>query len=47
MYTIESIDGKLQDKERELSGAYLTQHGIQLSLNGNFDSTAVIFERVQ
>jgi alpha-galactosidase len=47
LYKIESIDGKLQDKQTELSGAYLMQHGIQVILNGDFDSTAVILERVQ
>ncbi len=47
VYKVESIDGKLQDKRTELSGAYLMQHGIQVILKGDFDSTAVIFERVQ
>lgn len=47
VYKIESIDGKLQDKQAELSGEYLMQHGIQVILKGDFDSTAVILERVE
>jgi alpha-galactosidase len=47
VYRVESIDGKLQEKQVELSGAYLMQRGLQLSLKGDFDSTAVILDRVQ
>ena len=42
-----SIDGKLLDKQQELTGAYLMGAGIHLNLRGDFDSTAVLLERVQ
>lgn len=47
VYKVESIDGKLQDTETELSGGYLMQHGIQVILKSDFDSTLVILDRVQ
>ena len=46
-YRLTSIDGKLRDKQPELTGAYLTSAGLHLSLQGDFDSTAVLLERVQ
>jgi alpha-galactosidase len=45
MYTLESVDGKLEDKESPLSGAYLMNHGVMLNLRGDYDSTAVILQR--
>ncbi len=47
VYRLESIDGKLMDKQAELSGAYLMEHGLNLSLRGDFDSTAVLLDRVR
>jgi len=47
VYRLESVDGKLLDKQPELSGAYLTQRGINVNLRGDFDSTAVVLERIQ
>lgn len=47
VYRLESIDGKLVDKQMELSGAYLMQHGLNVALTGDFDSTAVVMERAQ
>lgn len=46
-YRLTSIDGKLLDKQPELTGAYLTSAGVHLSLGGDFDSTAVLLERVR
>jgi alpha-galactosidase len=46
-YRLTSIDGKLLDKQPELTGAYLASAGIHLSLGGDFDSTAVLLERVR
>ena len=46
-YRLTSIDGKLLDKQPELTGAYLTRAGIHLSLGGDFDSTAVLLQRVR
>jgi len=47
IYRIESIDGKLLEKDRELSGAYLMQSGVDLELKGDYDSTGVVLQRVQ
>ena len=46
-YRLSSIDGKLLDKQQELTGAYLMGAGIHLNLRGDFDSTAVLQQRVQ
>lgn len=47
VYRLESVDGKLLDRPAELSGAYLMRHGINLRLGGDYDSTAVVLERVK
>jgi alpha-galactosidase len=46
-YKLESIDNKLVDRQPQLSGAYLMQAGLNVNLRGDFDSTAVILEKVQ
>ncbi len=46
VYRLESVDGKLIDRQGPLSGAYLMHNGVHLNLRGDFDSTAVVFERV-
>jgi alpha-galactosidase len=46
-YRLSSIDDKLLDKQPELTGAYLASAGIHLNLRGDFDSTAIVLERVQ
>jgi alpha-galactosidase len=46
MYRIESIDGKLVEKQPQLSGAYLMEAGLNVNLRGDFDSTAVVLERI-
>jgi alpha-galactosidase len=46
VYRLGSIDGKLVDKQSELSGAYLMQNGLNLRLLGDYDSTAVLLHRV-
>jgi alpha-galactosidase len=46
VYKLESIDGKLIDKRPELSGAYLMESGLNLNLRGDFDSTAVMLDRI-
>ena len=45
VYRVRSIDGKLKDTE--VSGAYLRNVGLELRLRGDFDSTAVVIERVK
>jgi alpha-galactosidase len=45
VYKLESIDGKLIDKQQQLSGAYVMENGIDLNLQGDYDSTAVLIHR--
>jgi hypothetical protein len=40
------MDDKLAEKMDVVSGSYLAHNGLNLRLCGDFDSTAVIFERV-
>ena len=47
VYRLESIDGKLMERQTELSGAYLMEHGLNVRLGGDFDSTAVLLTRVR
>jgi len=46
VYRLESVDGKLVEKQPQLSGAYLMRAGLNLNLRGDFDSTAVVVEKV-
>ncbi len=46
LYRLESIDNKLVERQPQLSGAYLMQAGLNVNLIGDFDSTAVILDRV-
>jgi alpha-galactosidase len=46
IYRVESGDRKLMEKQPELSGAYVMSHGLNVNLRGDFDSTAVVLERV-
>jgi alpha-galactosidase len=46
MYKVEALDGKLSDRQPQLSGAYLMRVGLNLILRGDYDSTAVILERL-
>ena len=46
-YRLESVDGKLVERQPQLSGAYLMQAGLNVNLRGDFDSTAVILEKAQ
>jgi alpha-galactosidase len=47
LYKLESVDNKLVERQPQFSGAYLMQAGLNVNLRGDFDSTAVILERVQ
>jgi alpha-galactosidase len=47
VYHLESVDGKLIEKQPELSGAYLMNHGLNVNLRGDFASTALVLTRVQ
>jgi alpha-galactosidase len=45
-YSVTTMNGKLQEQTEKLSGAYLMHHGIQLQLQGDYDATAIRFDRV-
>ena len=45
IYRVQTIDDKLMNKAQTLSGAYLMNHGIELRLTGDYDSTSIGFER--
>jgi alpha-galactosidase len=47
LYRLTPIDDKLAEKQRVLSGSYLTNHGLDFNLVGDFDSTSVLLERVE
>ncbi len=50
IYTLARLDAKPQPKNStspgKLSGAYLMHHGVMLSLQGDYDSTALKLERI-
>jgi alpha-galactosidase len=47
LYRLESVDGKLIDKQAELSGAYLMQNGANFKLENDYDSTVLVLTRVE
>lgn len=47
VYRVRTIDNKFNNRQEALSGAYLMNHGVQLGLTGDFDSTAIVFERIE
>ncbi|HUE21727.1 MAG TPA: alpha-galactosidase, partial [Bryobacteraceae bacterium] len=46
VYRVRTIDDKLAGKFETASGSYLMNHGIELRLTGDFDSTMLTLERV-
>lgn len=46
LYRVKPLDDKLVEKQEILSGSYLANHGLNLRLGGDFDSTSVLLERV-
>jgi alpha-galactosidase len=46
VYRLKPIDNKLVDHLETASGSYLMNHGIQLQLGGDYDSTLLILERL-
>lgn len=46
VYRLEAVDGTPLSNPSELSGAYLMNQGVEVSLKGDFDSAALILERV-
>ena len=47
VYRVKTIDDKLAEQLDTASGAYLMNQGVDLRLTGDFDSTAIVFERVE
>lgn len=48
VYRVRALDGsKLVEKLETASGAYLQNHGLNLLLTGDYDSTSVLLERVE
>ena len=45
VYRVKTIDRKLTGGFETVSGAYLMHRGLDLRLGGDFDSTALVFER--
>lgn len=46
-YRAKALDNKLAEKQPVLSGSFLMHHGLNLNLEGDYDSTLVILERVK
>jgi alpha-galactosidase len=45
MYRVESVDGKLVERQPQFSGAYLMRVGLNVNLRGDYDATAIVLER--
>jgi alpha-galactosidase len=45
LYRIRTIDDKMIEEQRVLSGSFLMHHGLNFTLNGGYDSTSVTLER--
>ncbi len=46
VYRLHTIDDKMVDRKETISGAYLMEHGVQLRLGGDYDSSIIVFDRV-
>jgi alpha-galactosidase len=46
LYRVEATEGKLQERQAQLSGAYLMSVGLNLNLRGDYDAAAVVIERM-
>jgi alpha-galactosidase len=46
LYRIRTIDDKMTEKRETASGAFLMHRGLNLRLGGDFDSTAIVLERL-
>ena len=47
IYRLRPLDPKQLRSQQEASGSYWMGHGIQLDLRGDYDSTAVVLERLR
>jgi len=46
LYRVEATDGKLQERQPSLSGAYLMRVGLNLNLRGDYDAAAIVLDRI-
>jgi len=46
-YRVKRLDEKVVEKQQVLSGSFLMHHGLNLNLEGDYDSTLVILERIE
>ena len=46
VYRVRRIDGRLVEPQERLSGAFLMNHGLNFKLQGDFDSTSLVLEKV-
>jgi len=46
VYRVTATDGKLPERQPELSGAYLMGVGLNLNLRGDYDAAAIVLERI-
>jgi alpha-galactosidase len=48
VYRVKALDsGKLREKLETASGVYLQNHGLNVNLTGDYDSTSILLERVE
>ena len=47
LYRVKRLDEKVVEQQPVLSGSFLMQHGLNLDLRGDYDSTLVILERIE
>src|ERR1039458_188118 len=47
LYRVKRLDEKVLEQQPVLSGSFLMQHGLNLDLRGDYDSTLVILERIE
>jgi alpha-galactosidase len=45
-YKVSAIENKQMPEMTNVSGAYLMEHGIDLKLTGDYDSTSVLLEKL-
>jgi alpha-galactosidase len=46
LYRVEATDGKLVEKQQQLSGAYLMRVGLNVNLRADYDATAIVLDRL-
>jgi len=46
LYRVEATDGKLVERQQQLSGAYLMRVGLNVNLRADYDATAIVLERL-